>query len=76
MKGEDKMEKVWDKANCNGNVLKITKGELIELTGITEKEIEEGKKRGEMNTRGPWSIPVSYKALAMSNIYTLNSSKL
>jgi len=49
--------------------LPITRQELIEM-GITEDQIESGEARGELKTSGPWQIPVSYKALCQSTIYT------
>ena len=38
--------------------------------GITQEDIDAGEKRGELKTYGPWSIPISYKALCMSMVNT------
>ncbi len=61
--------KTWKKEECNGGALKITKEEFSNL-GVPESTIEKGELRGELKTIGPWSIPVSYKALAISRAYT------
>jgi hypothetical protein len=37
---------------------------------LTAAEIEAGEKRGELKTAGPWQIPVSYKALAVSQDFS------
>ena len=60
--------KVWDKKPIDIS-LKLTKSEAIDL-GITEKALEMNEQRGELKSVGPWSIPVSYKALAMSTVWT------
>ena len=65
--------KVWDKKPI-GTVLALTKSEAIEL-GITEQAVEAGEQHGELESRGPWSIPVRYKALAMSTVWTPEDKK-
>ena len=58
--------KTWNKPPV---VLPITADELLAM-GITEKDIEAGEKRGELKTYGPWQIPISYRALCVSSIYS------
>ena len=41
---------------------KVTRDQLHSL-GFTDQEIEAGESRGEMKTRGPWQVAVSYRAL-------------
>ena len=48
-----------------GFAIKLTKQEAIDL-GISPTEV---KQNGEMKTFGHWQIPVSYKALCISNKY-------
>lgn len=60
--------KVWDRENCKV-ALPVTEDELLSM-GITEADIVAGEKRGELKTIGPWSIPVSYKALCTSMVNT------
>ena len=43
----------------------ITYTELVAL-GVTTEEIGKGVSRGKMVSRGPWQLPVSYKAVCMS----------
>jgi hypothetical protein len=53
------------------SALPITREELIAY-GITPEQIEAGEARGEMSTKGPWNIPISYTALCMSTVYDKN----
>jgi hypothetical protein len=61
--------KIWGKDECNGGALKISKEDFLDL-GLPESAIEKGEMRGELKTSGPWQIPLSYTALAMSIKYT------
>jgi hypothetical protein len=61
--------KTWQKDENKGGALKISKEDFLAL-GLPESAIEKGEQRGELKTFGPWGIPVSYKALAMSVKYT------
>lgn len=49
--------------------LPITQAELLAL-GVPMSAIESGELRGELETRGPWQLPVSYRALCTSTVYT------
>ena len=49
--------------------LPITETELLAL-GIPADAIASGEYRGELKTFGPWQIPVSYRALCTSTVYT------
>lgn len=49
--------------------LPITEAALIRL-GVPLSAIEAGEMRGDIVTRGAWQIPVSYRALCMSTVYT------
>lgn len=55
------------------SALPITQAELLAL-GIPQSAIDSGEHRGEMETRGPWALPVAYRALCMSTIYGENRS--
>lgn len=60
------MNKTSSKTWVNPNsALTITRAELIAF-GITEAEIAAGESRGKLKTRGPWQLPVSFRALCMS----------
>ncbi len=36
---------------------------------LSEADIKAGQQRGKLTTQGPWGIPVSYKALATTQIW-------
>lgn len=46
--------------------LPVTEAQLIAL-GFTPEQIAAGEARGEMRTFGPWSIPLSFRALCVSS---------
>ena len=45
--------------------LPVTREQLMEW-GIPSDDIDKGKSRGNLQTIGPWQIPLSYRALAVS----------
>jgi hypothetical protein len=51
------------------SVIKLTKEQAIQL-GIDPNEEEQ---RGELKTRGPWNIPISYQAVCISAVYNRES---
>ena len=53
---------VLDILNPPAGAIPATEAQLIAL-GLTPEDIAAGEKRGEMKTRGAWSIPVSYRAI-------------
>lgn len=53
----------------NYSTIKLTTAEAIKY-GI---DVEQDVQRGLLKTQGPWSIPVSYKALCISSIFGANS---
>jgi len=61
--------KTWGKTECNKGALPISKRELIDM-GISEKDIDKGESRGKFKTIPPWGIPVTYRAMVMSRVYT------
>jgi len=64
-----KTTKIWNREECKGGALRVTESELLAMD-ITEKDIKAGEKRGELKTYGPWQIPISYRALCVSSIYS------
>lgn len=62
--------KQWNKQELEyRGALPITTQELIDL-GFTSEQIDSGEIRGELKTIGPWQVPVSFKALCTSTVYT------
>jgi hypothetical protein len=61
--------KMWNKEESNKSALSVTLEELKSM-GISVEEVSRGEVRGKMKTFGPWGIPLSYTALAMSRKYT------
>ena len=62
-------QKTWSKGQITAGALPITRDELIAL-GVPAECIEKGEYRGEVKCVGPWQLPVSYKALCMSAVWT------
>jgi hypothetical protein len=60
---------VLDILNPPAGAIPATEAQLIAL-GLTPADITAGEKRGEMKTRGAWSIPVSYRALVETKNFT------
>ena len=48
--------------------LPVTVPQLLAL-GVPQSAIDAGEMRGEIKTFGPWHIPISYKALAISCVW-------
>jgi len=47
-----------------GTCARLTWNQFYEL--FDAQDLVKGEKRGHLTTRGPWGIPVSYKALAVN----------
>ena len=60
--------KTWSKEHVDV-ALKITRQEFADL-GLPDDAIQTGEVRGQLKTFGPWQLPVSYTALAISREYT------
>src|SRR5215207_11708101 len=61
--------KTWLKDQIAAGALPITRDELIAF-GVPAECIDKGEYRGELKCIGPWQIPVSFKALCMSVVWT------
>lgn len=61
--------KHWTKEQIKPGALPITREELIAL-GVNAEAIDKGAVHGDLKTRGPWGIPVTYSALCMSVVWT------
>ncbi len=57
-----KTSPVIDLLNPPAGAIPATEAQLIAL-GLTPADIAAGEKRGDLVTRGPWSLPVSYRAI-------------
>ena len=52
--------------------LPVTSAQLLAL-GIPQSAIDAGEFRGELETRGPWQIAVSFRALCVSSVFGAES---
>lgn len=66
--------KTW--INPESSTLPITQAELEDLLGIKIDMEKLDDIHGELKTYGCWNLPVSYKALAMSTLYSTDRTHI